>query len=80
VPSFIQLALRPERRKPAPDPVPVSMRPVFLLGIGAWLVALVVAVVLWLTGAAAPHGVWTCAVGAALGVAGLLWTQRRPGR
>jgi hypothetical protein len=80
VPSFIQLALRPERRKPAPDPVPVSMRPVFLVGIGAWLVALVVAVVLWLTGAVGPHGAVTCAVGAALGVVGLVWTARRPGR
>jgi hypothetical protein len=80
VPSFIQLALRPERRKPAPDPVPVSLRPVFLAGIGVWLVALVVATVLWLTGSTGPHGVWACGVGAALGVAGLLWTRARPGR
>lgn len=80
MPSFIQLALRPERRKPAPDPVHVSLRPVFLFGIVAWLVALVVALVLWLTGAAAPHGVWTCAVGAAFGVAGLLWTRSSPDR
>jgi hypothetical protein len=80
VPSFIQLALRPERRKPAPDPVPVSMRPVFLVGIAAWLVALVVAVALWLTGAVGPSGVLTCTVGAALGAVGLAWTARRPGR
>lgn len=80
MPSFLQLALRPERRKPAPDPVPVSMRPVFLVGIGAWLVALVVALVLWLTDATGPQGVLTCAVGAALGVVGLLWVRRRPGR
>jgi sterol desaturase/sphingolipid hydroxylase (fatty acid hydroxylase superfamily) len=80
VPSFIHLALRPESRKPAPDPVPVSMRPVFLVGIGAWLVALVVALVLWLTDAAGPHGVWACVTGAALGAVGLAWTRRRPGR
>jgi len=80
VPSFIRLALRPEQRKPAPDPVPVSLRPVFVVGIVAWLAALVVALVLWLTDAVGPHGVWTCAVGAALGVAGLAWTRRRPGR
>lgn len=80
MPSFIQLALRPERRKPAPEPVHVSLRPVFLGGIVVWLVALVVATVLWLTGSAGPHGVWTCGVGAAFGVAGLLWTRSRPGR
>lgn len=80
MPSFIHLALRPESRKPAPDPVPVSMRPVFLVGIGVWLAALVAAAVLWRTDAAGPHGVWTCVVGALLGVAGLGWTRRRPGR
>lgn len=80
MPSFIELALRPERRKPAPDPVPVSMRPVFRVGIAAWLVALVVAVVLWLTDVTGPHGAWTCVVGAALGVLGLGWARRRPGR
>lgn len=80
MPSFISLALRPERRKPTPDPVPVSLRPVFLAGIGAFLVGLVVAVALWLTDAAGPHGMWTCGVGALLGAAGLLWTRQRPGR
>jgi hypothetical protein len=80
VPSFLHLALRPEQRRPAPDPVPVSMRPVFVVGIGAWLVALVVAVVLWRTDVVGPHGVWTCAIGAVLGVAGLLWARSRPGR
>ncbi|MBD3778845.1 MULTISPECIES: DUF2530 domain-containing protein [unclassified Cellulomonas] len=80
MPSFIRLALRPEQRKPAPDPVPVSLRPVFLVGIAVWLTALVVALVLWLTGAAGPLGVWTCAVGAVLGVLGLGWSRRRPGR
>ncbi len=80
MPSFIELALRPERRKPAPEPVPVSLRPVFLVGIGMWLVALVVALVLWLTGAVGPHGTVTCAVGAALGGLGLVWTRRHTGR
>jgi hypothetical protein len=56
------------------------MRPVFLVGIGAWLVALVGALVLWLTDAAGPHGVWACATGVLLGVLGLAWTRRRPGR
>jgi Flp pilus assembly protein TadB len=80
VPSFIQLALRPEQRKPTPDPVHVSLRPVFLVGIGVWLVALVVAVVLWATGSATGLVVWSCVVGALLGVAGYLWTRQRPGR
>ncbi|GIG24054.1 DUF2530 domain-containing protein [Cellulomonas denverensis] len=79
MPSFLQLALRPERRRPSPEPVPVSLRPVFRVGIAVWLVALVVALVLWLTGTTGPHGAWTCGVGALLGVAGLLWA-RKPGR
>jgi hypothetical protein len=80
VPSFIHLALRPERRRPAPDPVPVSLRPVALGGIALWTVALVVALVLWLTDVTGPHGVWTCLAGIALGGLGLLWVRAKPGR
>ncbi|HEY0187041.1 MAG TPA: DUF2530 domain-containing protein [Cellulomonas sp.] len=80
MPSFVRLALRPEQRRPAPDPVPVSLRPVVLIGIAAWLVALVVAVVLWLTDATGPHGVWTCLAGIALGLVGLAWARRHPTR
>lgn len=56
------------------------MRPVFQVGIAAWVVALVVAGVLWSAGAVGPHGVWTCVVGAAIGCYGLFWAGRRPGR
>ncbi|HEY0214945.1 MAG TPA: DUF2530 domain-containing protein [Cellulomonas sp.] len=80
MPSFIQLALRPERRRPTPDPVPVSLRPVVLVGMGLWAVALVVALVLWLTGVTGPNGPLTCAAGLVLGVLGLGWVRRRPGR
>lgn len=80
MPSFLQLALRPERRRPTPDPVPVSLRPVFRVGIAVWLLALVVAVVLWATGTTGPHGMWTCGVGAVLGGAGLWWAHQRPNR
>lgn len=80
MPSFLSLALRPERRRPAPDPVPVSMRPVFLAGIAVWVVALVVSGVLWATDVVGPHGVWTCVVGALIGVYGVFWAGRRPGR
>lgn len=80
MPSFLRLALRPEYRRPAPAPVPVSLRPVFRVGIAVWLVALVVAAILWMTGATGPHGTVTCAVGALLGTAGLWWTHQRPGR
>jgi len=60
--------------------VPVSLRPVFRIGIAVWLIALVVAVILWVTGTTGPHGAWTCAVGALLGVGGLWWAHQRPNR
>jgi hypothetical protein len=71
VPSLIAVVLHPERRKPAPEPVPVNMRPVALTGIGAWVVAMIVAWVLWYLGDAPITVVWTCGAGVVLGVAGL---------
>lgn len=77
MPSVVQMLLHPERRRPAPEPLSVSMRPVFLTGIVAWLLALVVAVLLWGQDSIGVTPVWTCAAGAAIGAAGSAWTRVR---
>ncbi len=79
VPSLIEVVLHPERRKANPEPVPVSLRPVFLVGIAAWLVALAVAAVLCARGVIDSTAIWVCLTGAFLGAAGYVWS-RRPGR
>jgi hypothetical protein len=75
VPSLIELVLHPDRRKPAPDPVPVSLAPAFAVGSVGWLLALG-AVLMW--PGFPPNGVVvsTCLVGAVLGGLGLLWDRR----
>ncbi|GHS89492.1 hypothetical protein AGMMS50218_15910 [Actinomycetota bacterium] len=80
MPSLFRLALRPDERRSTPEPVPVSLRPVALVGIAGWLVALVVTLVLWFSDSVAATTVWTCVVGVLLGGYGLWWVGRRPGR
>jgi hypothetical protein len=77
MPTVIEVILRADRRRPDPPPVRVDMRQVFLAGIGAWLLALVVTAVLWWMGEATTTPVWSCVAGAALGVAGLTWERAR---
>ncbi len=71
---------RPKR----PDPEPLETDDVPLVGgLGAaWAVALLVLVVLRLTGAAEVRGWWIgmCAYGAALGVVGVVYCRRRQAR
>jgi len=69
--------VHPDRRRTPPEPLPVSMRPVFLVGLVAWLIGLVGTTVLWAADNAPARAVWTCAVGAALGVLGLIWVRLR---
>ncbi len=77
---MIRLALRPESRRPGPEPVHVSLRPVVLTGIAAWALALVVTLLLWAFDVAGPLPAATCVAGMLLGVLGLDWVRRRPGR
>lgn len=63
-----------------PEPVPVDLGRVMTVGTAVWLVALVVAVVLALTGTASWLPVAVCATGAALGVVGWDWARRHRGR
>ena len=76
MPSLIELVLHPDRRKPAPEPVPVSLVPAFVVGSALWLVALLVLLV-WPCVEVTPAVVATCLMGAVLGGLGLLWARRR---
>lgn len=75
MPSLIELVLHPDRRKPAPEPVPVSLAPAFVVGSIGWLVALTVALA-WPGYSAPGVVVGTCLVGAGLGGLGVLWDRR----
>ncbi|WP_242496494.1 DUF2530 domain-containing protein [Xylanimonas protaetiae] len=68
--------MRPETRRPTPPPQRVDLRRIVLVGIAAWLVALVVAVVLLATGTQGWQWVAICGAGIALGGLGLLWDRR----
>jgi hypothetical protein len=80
MPGVLEVLLRPERRRENPPPVDVDMRRVILVGLGLWVGGLLVAVVLWRTGAITSTPVWSCAAGVVLGLAGLGWERghRRP--
>ncbi|WP_308121782.1 VanZ family protein [Actinotalea ferrariae] len=69
-------ALRTLVRPSTLEPVHLDLRRVFLVGIGAWGVALVVVGVLAASGRAATTDVVTCAAGLALGGLALLWERR----
>jgi hypothetical protein len=77
MPTVIEVIVRADRRRPDPPPVRVDMRRVILVGIVAWLIALVVTTVLWWMGEATTTPVWSCVAGAVLGVAGLAWVHVR---
>ena len=69
----------PSRRSPddAPiAPLQVDLGRVMVVGIAVWLVALVVAVVLWLTDATSGIPAAVCATGSVLGVLGWDWARR----
>jgi hypothetical protein len=72
------LILYPSRRRPDPAPLSVNRGRVALVGIGVWVVALVVTWVRWRVGDASSTSVWTCLAGIGLGLAALVWF-RLPG-
>ncbi|GEA90129.1 DUF2530 domain-containing protein [Cellulomonas cellasea] len=76
MPSLIELVLHPDRRKPAPEPAPVSLGPAFVVGSVGWLVALTV-MVLWPGVEVTSAVIATCFVGVLLGGLGLLWARRQ---
>lgn len=76
MPSLLELVLHPDRRKPAPEPVPVSLAPAFVVGSALWLVALVV-MVLWPGFDVTPIVLATCLMGVVLGGLGVVWARRQ---
>jgi hypothetical protein len=75
----VRLYLRPEERRPDPEPLRTDDRRAVLVGIVCWLVLLVAALVTrnQLLDAGRGWWIWTCAAGAGLGVLGLGYLHRR---
>ncbi|MCF4122224.1 DUF2530 domain-containing protein [Antribacter sp. KLBMP9083] len=78
MPSFATFLAHPEKRRPSPPPPRADLRTVFQLGMTLWAVALVVNLVLLLTGAGDVRVLATCGAGIGLGGLGLLWARRHP--
>lgn len=76
----MRLYQRSRDRRPDPPPPATDDRRTVLAGIGLWLVAVVVTLVLHGRLEAAGHGwwVWSALSGAGLGVLGLLYMRGRP--
>jgi fatty acid desaturase len=73
----VKLYLRAEDRHPDPAPVETDDRRAIIVGTAIWVAALVVALVVTPMMTDDPFLIATCAVGVALGVAGLVYTQLR---
>jgi hypothetical protein len=75
----MRLWLKDSERRPDPVPVQTDDRKAVLVGLGLWLVALVVVLIVFgpLAEAGQQWWVWTCVAGLALGVIGVLYTHHR---
>lgn len=65
--------VNPEVRRASPQPVRVDLRTVFLVGIGAWVVAAIVCAVLLAVGLHAMPYLQICLAGIVVGIALLIW-------
>ncbi|TXN30887.1 DUF2530 domain-containing protein [Lacisediminihabitans profunda] len=75
----MRLWLKDSERRPDPSPVKTDDRKAMLVGVSLWLVALVVLLAVLGPLLAAGNGLWlwTCVVGIALGLVGILYTNWR---
>ncbi len=75
----MRLWLKDSERRPDPSPAKTDDRKAMLVGLSLWLVALVVLLAVLGPLLAAGNGLWlwTCAVGLALGLVGILYTNWR---
>jgi len=76
----LRIFLKDSERRPDPVPVRTDDRRAILIGLVAWVVALVVVLVFFapITGPGNRSLFWTCAVGIVLGLAGLVYSAKRP--
>ncbi|WP_044087994.1 hypothetical protein [Bifidobacterium bombi] len=65
--------INPEACRPAPKPVQVDLRKVFLVISCDWLVALVISLILLATGFHVTEAVIICTGGVAIGICLLIW-------
>ena len=72
----MRFVLKDSERRPDPVPVVTDDRKAVLVGLVLWVVALVVVLIV----APGMAAIWTCIVGLALGLLGLVYTQVRHGR
>lgn len=72
----MRLWLKDSERRSDPAPVVTDDRKAVIVGLVLWAVALVVVLIV----APKPLAIWVCAVGIALGLIGLVYTQVRRAR
>ena len=77
----MRLWLKDSERRPDPEPVTTDGRKAMLVGLALWLVALVVLLLFPgpLAAAGSQWWLWTCVVGLALGLVGIVVTHRQRG-
>ncbi|BDR52571.1 DUF2530 domain-containing protein [Bombiscardovia nodaiensis] len=63
----------PDARRPAPKPVQVDLRLIFLAGTGLWILALLICAVLWWCGIDTLKALVVCASGVGVGFLLLIW-------
>ena len=75
----MRLWLKDSERRPDPAPVKTDDRKPMLIGIGLWLVALVVLLVVLVPLVAAGNvwWLWACVAGIVIGLIGVLYAHRR---
>jgi hypothetical protein len=76
----MRLFLKDSERRPDPVPVKTDDRRPILVGLAAWVVALVVVLMFFapITDSGNRWLLWTSVVGIVLGLAGLVYAAKRP--
>ena len=76
----MRLFLRDSERRPDPVPVKTDDRRPILVGLVVWIIATIVVLLVFRPMSDSRNGwvLWTCIVGIVLGLAGLVYTAKRP--